>query len=200
MAVAPGDIFRVVVGWDMPDEQLAANVLGLICSSGTGTDAQLLTAAASWVGTMYGTLASAVNQFVDLGETRIVKMSWTGTEWETSSVLGTFTPTFSATNIYEMLPHAVACTVTMPTANPRRKGKVKIPGFSEQMQDGSFIESSGITNLVNFATALIGGLVAGTAVMDYAVLGDDGTARLATGWIVRNILGSQRSRKPGVGV
>lgn len=200
MTVSAGDIFRVVVGYEMPEEQLAANVIGLLVASGTCTDAQLLAAVATFIGTVYQTVQGAISVNVDLAETRLVKMLWSGTEWITSAVIGSFTPTFTSTDVADMLPHAVSPTATFPTADPKRKGKVKLAGFTELQQDESMLETGAITALVNFATALRAGFAAGSAVVGYAVLGDDGTARPSTGYIIRNVMGSQRSRKPGVGI
>ena len=200
MTVASGDIFRLVVGYLLPLDVIAANVLGLKINSGTGTDAEMLAAAATFIASLYANIAGVTHNQADLDEARLVEVAWNGSEWITQRVLGTFTPAFTPTDANDMLPHAVAATVTLPTTAPRRKGKVKIAGLSEVQQAESDLVTGCKTALTSFATDLRAGFTAGTAAVEYAVLGDDGVARSSTGFIIRSIVGSQRSRKPGVGV
>lgn len=200
MAVATGNIFRVVVHWAMPEQVDANNVLGLICASGSCTDAELLTAVAAWLTTAFGYLQGAMHNQVDLADARVVQVVWSGAEWITNRVLGTVMPTFAATDANDMLPHAVSPHVTFNTLAPTRKGKVKLTGFSEVQQADSILLAGAATAMGNFASALLTPLSPGSASCNYVVLGDDGQARNSTGALVRGIVGSQRQRRPGVGI
>jgi hypothetical protein len=200
MAVASGDVFRVAAHFTMPELVDAYNILGLKCTTGSCTDAELMTAAAAWVTTAYGALVGAIHDNVDLYECRVTKMLWSGTEWYVAQVLGLFFPTFTATDSTDMLPHEVAPYVTMETAAPRRKGKIKIPGLTEQWQHDSLLETSAATAMANFANYIRTVLAPGSAQLYYAVLGSDGVARTSTAALIRGIVGSQRQRRPGIGV
>jgi len=200
MTVTSGDIFRLVVGYEMPNEQEASNVLGLKINSGTGTDLEMAAAAAAFITSLYANLQGVIHNQVDLAECRLVEVTWAGAEWITARVLGTFSPAFTPTDANDMLPHAVAPVITLPTLDPKRKGKVKLTGFSEVQQAESDLVTGAKTAMSNFAVDLRAGFTAGTAAVEYAVLGDDGAARSSTGYIIRSIVGSQRSRKPGIGI
>lgn len=200
MTVSVGDVFRASVEFSMPSVQKAFNVLGLKCTAGSATDAQLLTAVDSWLVTAYAFLQGTINNQVDIVEAVVTRMAWNGTIWAVSEVLGTLTPVFGATGIGDMLPHATAGVVTFQTAVPKRRGRTFLPGFGEAEQAESDLVAGAQTALGNWANALTTVLLPGTANVYYAVLGNDGNARTAISYTVNSIVGSQRRRKPGVGV
>jgi len=200
MTVSSGDVLRVALHYTMPEQVDAYNIIGLLCTAGTATDAQVITALATWTNTMLATIVGAVENSVACAQGRVAKMIWSVSYWQVQTIIGTYIPTWSPTNANDMLPHAVAPYITLETADPRRKGKLKFCGFCEDNQDDSIIEAATATAMGNFATALRTALTPGTASLSYAVLGDDGTARLSTAALVRGVVGSQRQRKPGVGI
>lgn len=200
MAVAPGDIFRIAQHITMPEQVDAYNVVALLNGVGTCTDAQLLTNVAAWLSAAYVYLQAQIHDQVDLAEGRVARMAWSGTEWIVSEIIGTILPAFTATNADEMLPHAVAPYVTFDTLAPTRKGKVKLMGFAEDQQSDSILVAGAATQMALFGAQMRTVVASGTALLDYCILGDDGTARVTTAAIVRGIVGSQRQRRPGVGI
>lgn len=200
MTIAADDVIRVAVEYDMPESQKAFNVLGMKCISGTCTDLELLTALATYVNGAWATLAGSIHNQVELASCRVTKMSWQTTEWVVSAVLGSFIPSFTPTDANDMLPHAVSGVIVMPTVKPTSRGRINIPGIGEDRQADSLLTSAGATALANFAVAIRTAIAPGTASLYYAVLGNDGTARTSTSADVNGILGSQRRRKPGVGI
>ena len=200
MTVSANDVLRVAMHLITPEQVDAYNVIGLFCTAGTCTDAQLLAAVGCWLSTAYVFMQSHINDQVDLAEGRVAKMVWSGTEWITNEIIGTVLPNFTATNVDDMLPHAVSPYVTFDTLAPTRKGKVKLVGFAEDQQADSILTAQASTAIANFANALRTPIVAGAATLIYAILGDDGVARATTAATVRGIVGSQRQRKPGVGI
>lgn len=200
MAVGTGDTFRVAVKYSLPEVVTAYNILALVCTAGSATDAELLTAIDSWLVTAYAYLQTTLRATLDIDEARVTKVVWDVSEWVTQQVLGTVYPTFTATNANHMLPHASAGVVTLPTIDPVRKGKIFVPGICEDQQEQSVIDSGAVTALGNFANAIRTVLLPGTATVWYCVLGDDGNYRLSQAALVGGYLGSQRRRKPGVGI
>lgn len=200
MSVSAGDIFRVAVKYSLPDLVTAYNVLGLYCTAGSCTDAELLTAVDSWLTTAYAYLQSSLSDAIDIDEARVSKMLWVATEWVVQEIIGTVYPTFTSTDTQDMLPHAVAAVVTMPTIVPRRKGKIFVPGMTDSDADASTLASGMVTALGNFASGIQTVLLPGTANLWYYILCNDGTVRNAISATVGSLSGTQRRRKPGVGV
>jgi hypothetical protein len=200
MAVEAGDKFRLTVEWLMPELTKAYNVLGMMCTAGSATDSELKSAADLWAVTAYGWLAAHISDEVDMGDFRLFEVQFSEGEWETVRVLDQWAATFTPTSGYDMLPHAVAGVVTFPTANPKRRGRVFIPGLTEIANVNSLVQASVLTGLGAFGNDLLTTMLPGTANVSYHVLGDDGVARAATGYSVNTLFGSQRRRKPGIGV
>jgi len=200
MTVGVGSVYRVPVKWSLPDLVTAYNVLGLVCTAGSATDAQLLSAIDAWLTTAYAYLQTSLNSAADIEEAQVNDMGWTGTEWVVSSVVGVVYPTFTASNGAQMLPHAVSGLVTFPTAVPRRKGKVFVPAICEDDMNKSDVDPTLQTALANFAAGLMTVLLPGSATVWYCILGDDGLTRLPTAAVVGSLASSQRRRKPGVGI
>ena len=198
--IEAGNLMRLVLTWDMPEEQTAQNVLGLGMTGGECTDAQLLTAAATWVSNAFATVQGIVHDQVDLVDADVSKVIWSGASWVTDRVIGSFIPTFAATDATQMLPHAVAGVITFPTIVPKKRGRVFVPGLSEGQQSDSLLVSGASTALGNLAVALRTGFSAGTGTVLYTILGILGQSHVSTGFRVNGLTGTQRRRKPGVGV
>lgn len=200
MTVSSGDIFRAALKYSMPDTQTAYNVLGFMCTAGSCTDTELLTALDSLLVTALAYIAGNIFSGVDVDEARVTGMVWTAGEWVVDRLVGSIVPTFTPTDANHMLPHAVAGVITLPTAHPRRRGRVFIPGLTENQQVASDLEPGAVTSLTSFASALTTVMTPGSANVSYHVLGSDGLARPATTYVVNSLVGSQRKRKPGIGV
>lgn len=195
-----GDKLRLALEFEMPEEQKAMNILGLSMTSGTATDAQFLTAAATFITTCYATLQGVIHNQVDINDGIINTVVWSGTAWVVDRLIGTILPTFSPTDAADMLPHACAAVVTMPTILPKKRGRIFLPGFSEVQQSDSLWVAGAATAMANFATAIRAGFTAGTGLVQYVVLGKAGGSNGTTGFDVGGVVGSQRRRKPGIGM
>ncbi len=200
MTIASGDIIRVAQHIVMPEQVDAYNVIALLCTTGTSTDAQLLTNLETWVATAYANLQARIHDQVDLAEGRVARMEWQATEWIVTEIIGTILPTFAATNSFDMLPHAVSPYVTFDTSAPTRKGKIKLLGFGETEQADSILGQDAATSMAAFIADIRTALSSSSALLSYCVLGDDGVARVSTAGVVRGIVGSQRQRRPGIGI
>ena len=198
--IEAGTIIRCAMEWSMPEEVEAYNVWAMQCSTGEATDAQLLTALASWVQNGWATVQGIIKSTVDIQEVTVNKIIWSGTEWIVDRYIGLIFPTFAATNVNDLLPHATAAVLQFPTAVPKKRGRMFVPGLTEDQQAGSLLTGGAITALTNLATAVRSTLVAGTAQIFYTVVGKGGQSDYSTSSITNGTLGSQRKRKPGVGI
>lgn len=200
MSIDAGDLFRIAQHITMPEQVDAYNVLGVRCESGTCTEAEFLTAAATWVTGLYANLQGVIHNQVDLAEGTLNQVVWSVDAWVVDRLIGTILPSFTPTDANDMLPHAVAGVISFPTDIPRKFGRVFIPGLSEVQQADSLLVSGAATALANFATALRTAFTAGSASFLYRVLGQGGLFDDTTGFSVNGLVGSQRKRKPGVGI
>lgn len=200
MTITAGDVLRAAVEFTMPEQVDAFNILGLKVLTGSCTDAELLAAVGGWLTGAFSWLEAGISDQVDIANCRVTKMAWVATQWEVSAVIGNVIPTFTAEAVDDMLPHAVSSVITLPTGKPTSRGRINIPGATESVQADSVIAGLWATALASFATGIMTQLSPGTTTIDYAVLGNDGQARVPTGANVNGILGSQRRRKPGVGI
>lgn len=194
------DIFRAAVHITMPEQVDAYNILGLKCLAGSCTDAEFLTACATYIQNLYATMDDVMSDQVDLAETTVTKVIFSVDKWIVDALVGTFLPSFTATETADMLPHAMAAVLTLPTAIPKKRGRIFVPGVAETHQSDSLLSSTAATALGNFGTTLRSGFTAGGATFNYHVLGKDGLATYPTSFVVNGIMGTNRRRKPGVGI
>lgn len=200
MTVSSGDVFRVAQHFEGPELVEAYNILGLKCTAGTCTDAELLTAISTWLNTAYGYIVAVISDQVTMSEARVTKMLWSGTEWVVGSLIGSVLNPVTFTETTDMLPHAVSFVPVSATAKPTSRGRINLFGAGESEQEDGLWTSTAVTAVTNFIGGIRSALSPGSASLYYAILGDDGTARTTTSATVGDVPGSQRRRKPGVGI
>ena len=200
MAVAAGDIFRLAQHFEGPEQVDAYNIIALKCISGTCTDAELLAAVSTWLKAAYDELVDVISDQVDMAECRVTKMLWSGTEWIVDSLIGSVLNPSTFAETTDMLPHAVSAVPVFATAKPTSRGRVNIFGVGEAEQEDGLWNSTCVADIAAFAADLRSAMSPGTAVLYYAILGDDGVARTTTSVATTDVPGSQRRRKPGVGI
>lgn len=203
MSVEAGNIIKVVANLSMPDEVLAQNVFYWIVSGdATSTDAFFITKVEDWLEAFYGELAGRISGAVDLQEASVQEVEFDAVDgWVVVRNIGTANPsvTFSATG--DMLPHAGAAIITAQTAVPTRRSRKSIPGCVEAEIDNSTVTSTLLTALANAAVEWISDFAIATGIVCISVLLSElGITIPLVGASVPDILGSQRRRKPGVGV
>jgi hypothetical protein len=195
-----GDIYRAVLHWTLPEQVDAYNVLGLEVTAGSCSGGQLLTAAAAFLTDVVAELEDSIEANVDLVDCKLSKMIWTGVKWEVDVLLGPFFPTFAASGSDELLPQLVAAVTTFPTNVPKRRGRISWPGFDESQQKDGLLLEAAATRMATAAALLLLGFEAGDADVAYTILGHDGTTTIPDTASVNGVCGTQRRRKPGVGV
>lgn len=200
MTISSGDVLRVAQLFEGPEQVDAYNVLGLRCTAGTCTDAEVLAAISTWLNTAYGQIVNMISNQVTMSTGRVAKMAWSGTEWVVSNIIGTVLNPVTFNETTDMLPHAIAAVPVFYTAKPTSRGRINIFGAGEAEQEDGLWNSTAVTLLTNFCGAIRTVLSPGSASLYYAVLGDDGVARTTTSATVNDVPGSQRRRKPGVGI
>lgn len=203
MTVAPGDILQVVQTINMPDLVKAQNVFTFIAGgTGTATDPVITATIEVFLENFYDELAGRISSAVSLAEATINAMSYDITDgWLVDRNVGTAEPsvTFGATG--DMLPHASAAVITAPTAVPKRRSRKSIAGCVEAEVDNSEITTTLLTALALAAIEWITDTpVTGGIILISSLLSDLGITIPLVAATVPDVVGSQRRRKPGVGI
>lgn len=203
MTVSPGDILQVVQNIDMPDLVKAQNVFTFIAGgTGTATDGVITATLEGFLENFYDELAGRISGAVSLAEAVISVMEYDIDDgWLVSRNVGTAEPsvTFSASG--DMLPHAVAAVITAPTAVPKRRSRKSIPGCVEEEIDDSEVTTTLLTALALAAIEwLTDTPVTGGIILISSLLSSLGITIPLVSATVPNVIGSQRRRKPGIGI
>jgi len=130
------------------------------------------------------------------------KIEWNGVYWETTTLIGTRTITgVVGGSAVDMLPHACAPYITANTDDVKKRARKYFMGFADDQSDASTLDSAAYSALINLATEWLTDIIveAGTELVP-ALAGLGGAEKLLLTAIVSNLIGSQRRRKPGVGV
>lgn len=204
MTVAPGSILKLTSGFTLQSGTIMQNIYHFRCVFATAqTEAQVRTTLQSWLEDLLDNLELLTFDEVVSRETFVDVVEWSPTEtrWEVVQNVGSFIPSFTPTQALDPMPDQNSPYVVFKTARPKTVGKKKLFPFTETSFDGSTLSASLVTAIVAYAADAMDDAVIG--LLDYMVPGVPRTAvdafydfALA---VVTNIVGTQRSRKPGVG-
>jgi len=206
MTTETNQILHAVAGILMPDNVVAQMVFhfltdftanqddNTVCSAIEGYIEDILSA-------VNGQVASAVTTILDY----VHEVEWNAVSgvWETKRLVGTVEPSESFSGASELLPWQNAAVLTANTLRPKTRGRKFIPAFTEGMSDGDSEWTS--TALAGLATALAAYIAdetisAGNDLIVGVPSTVDGQFYPFTDGEVVDIVGSQRRRKPGVGI
>lgn len=196
----PGDIFNVALRFALPEGVEAYNVYDFLLSTGSATDAELLTVIAAKLTDAYAFLQDQIRSTVNMQEGKVNKVIWSGTEWIVDRIVGQVIPTFTPTRTDDMLPHAVSPVVTFFTNTPKVRGRKFVPGFTEATQDESLLIGTAISALLSYGSEIFTGETCGAGNLAYVIASSLGIPIGPNIVAVDGIVGSQRRRKPGVGI
>lgn len=204
MAVIDQDILRVSVNMELGDGTQYQNIFHMI-RDGTDvySDEDHVDAIKGRMQTMYATLVGQVLDDVveQLSFVDRIEFNEITDQWEVVENIGTFTPTFSPTNVDDGLPYQDAPFIVFKTQRPKSVGKKFLFPFAENQQESGILTGTAVTQMVAF----------GVQVLAAIVLGGDATLTMGivrTGvqtWltflvaVVNDLIGSQKRRRPGVG-
>jgi hypothetical protein len=194
-----GDVYRVVVSFNMADITIAANTLGFAVASGSCTNAELLAGAKVWLENIYTEVLSLITNDVSLLAGPVWRMVYDAPDWEVAEIVGSITPNVTFTEISEGYAYGVAALLTFKTNHPRTFGRLFLPGLSIDQVDENIINSTDLAKMALAATEVITPFNCGTAVCTYALLCKGGSVRGCSTAHARQFVAYQRRRKPGVG-
>jgi len=204
MTVEQGAILKAVLSIDMPDTQVAQNVYYWELNGTNPIDDQdVMDAIKDGLEALYDELDLRVMDNVHLDNVKVNEMDWNPGEekWDTGRFVGedAIVDTFAGTG--DMLPHAVAAVITAFTEDVKRRGRKFFAGFDDQVVDRSSWTGATITALVAAGVRWLADLViAGGDHLVPGIPSNLGTWLPFISVLISSIAGSQRRRKPGLGI
>lgn len=203
MAVSPGTILKAVSEMTMPGEHKAQNVwYWRLNSEGDQSEATILTHIAAKLNAIFAEIEDHIHADVTLDTVTVNEWVWDEVEgWETGIYIGEAALADAFVGAGDMLPHAVAATVTASTTDVNRRSRKSFAGFTETTQDDSKLSVAVVTAVAAAALEWVTAqVILGSDNLDPGLGGSDGVFYPLAVALVADILGSQRRRKPGLGI
>lgn len=205
MSVSNGEILKTVFEVTLDDGTIAQNVWYHIASfiSPEG-DQDVLDAIEVWTEGMYSNLSPQFVSTMTQNLCTVDKIEFNDLTdiWEVVEHVGTFTPTIGFNNADEQLPNQSSPFITFNTTRPKSRGRKFLFPMGENTQAGTFIVAGTVANLVSFADDALDAIVVdvlSNLLLGIPRVGLDVFLEIFVA-VVTNVLGSQRRRRPGVGV
>lgn len=203
MTVASGEVVKAVATHELLDNVISQSVwYWILTSAAPVAYATILSNIVTEIETFYALLQAHLETDTHLIDVVVNKWEYTGGEgWHTGPLVGVDTLTDSFSSVADMLPHACAFTITGFTQDPNVRSRKSIGGFTEDKALDSDVTAPVVSALANalgewLTPRSVGGadllhpvVPAATGVVEYLLYG-----------LVSDLVGSQRQRKPGVGI
>jgi hypothetical protein len=152
--------------------------------------------------TLYALMNSVITDDSQLTDLVVNKWLYSFAEgWHTGALIGLDTLSSNFAGGTDAFPQAVAAVVTGFTQLPRVRSRKSIGGWLESAASDSTVLSTGLTALANFLGGWLQSLDLGGGELLVPVVPKTGG-----GWeyllygLVSGLMGSQRQRKPGIGI
>ncbi len=205
MSVQDGDILKAVLEFVLADGTIIQNIVHWVAEFITPqSEVDVLSAAKQYGEDLYDEIDTWVDLNVVVNPMTLHELEWDAVEglWVVDRLIGITTPSITFTGATDPLPHQCSAVLVGNTARPKSRGRKFLPPFLDLAADGSDWVSAVLTGL---------GLALNHYLADEVVTASNdlspGVPRTAaneflpfgTG-IVNSIVGTQRRRKPGIGM
>lgn len=203
MSVAGDQKVKLVVEAVLPGGTICQNVWFFNTQfAGLQADQDVLDALETWVEAVYANVMADTDNAVTYNDIVVDVVDFISGKWEVIYHVGTEDIDLTPTNAQDHLPNQVAPFCTFNTLRPKSKGRKFLYGYTEDVTSGSTIGSVPLGRLVDFATdAMADAVIDGSNYLVPGILrkGFDVYYEFASA-SVTNIVGTQRRRRPGVGI
>lgn len=205
MSVSNGEYIKAVFEVDLPDGTIGQNVFNFRCSfTSDQANSAVLSAIEGYVEDIYNSLSTYIRSTLTVNLGAVNKMTWDAVNslWETGTLVGYIAPAPTFGGSGDMLPNQVAPVMVANTTRPKSRGRKFLLGLVEAATAESDLVSAALTAL-------------GTALAHYIAdetisAGNDlivGVLREGVNQFLdftdgeaNSLVGTQRRRKPNVGV
>lgn len=203
MVVQQGTILKAVSTMDLPLETKAQNVwYWRLVGINPISDEDALSAIETAVENFFGELTGAIKSTITLDDAIVHEWEYSvELGWHTGRLVGVKDLDVTFVNTDEMLPHAAAAVMTAYTDDVKKRSRKSIAGFAEDTQEASEWAGGTIASLVLAALEwLANQVILGSDQLEPGLPGKDGDWWPFIAALVSGIVGSQRQRKPGIGI
>lgn len=203
MAVQQGTILKAVSTMDLPLATKAQNVwYWKLVGINPISDEDAMEAIETAVENFFTEVIQSVQEDVTLDD--VIVHEWEYSEelgWHTGRFVGVNELSVVFTGATEMLPHANAAIITAFTDDVKKRSRKSIAGYTEAAQTASEWAGPIITALVAAAVEWMSNqVILGSDQLQPGLPGKDGNWWPFIASLVSALVGSQRQRKPGIGI
>ena len=203
MTVSNGDILKVVLQAVLPDGTQAENVYYLIAAlAAPYADQSILNALETWIETAYTHILGAIVDDVAINDLVCDVIEWQVDHWETVYHVGTEAVDLAPTSVDDWLPNQVSPFATFNTTRPKSKGRKFLYGFSDLAVVGGYLTAAVVTDIADYAADIMDVITLAplNTLTPGIVRSTEDTFLAFLSAVVTNVVGTQRRRRPGVGV
>jgi len=201
--VTIGTVVKAVSTMDMPGAVLAQNVwFWKMTGTSTRDDSLVLAAVVTAVEAFFTELITQISEECSLDDVIVHEWDYNVEEgWHTGRFVGIADLDVTFTGTADMLPHADAGTITAFTLDVNRRSRKSVAGFTEATQTQSYWIASVLTALAAAGVEwLTDQVVSGADYLAPGLAGNNGIWYALITGLASAIVGSQRQRKPGIGI
>lgn len=203
MTVSPGDILKLSADYSFSTGDRAQNVYHFRANLITPVaNSEAQDAVHAWMNDVLDTVEGDIANGTLVHTHYLDLIEWVTDKWEVTANIGSFVPAATFAGAGDLLPQPVSPFAVFNTLRPKSKGRKFLFGYTEGATIGSVLQAGQLANLADYADAVMTHAV--IDVLNYFV---PGIPRFAvdlfldfTGAIVTNIVGTQRRRRPTVGI
>lgn len=203
MTVQQGTVLKAVSTEDLPGTVKAQNVwYWKLVGVNPISDTAAMDAIVDAIEAFFTDLATRTQENITLDDVIVHEWEFDAVEgWQTGRFIGVRELSVVFTNVLQMLPHAVAAVITAFTQDVKRRSRKSIAGLTEDTQDSSAWSGDTVTALAAAAVEwLANRVILGSDQLEPGLAGYDGLWYPLVSALVSSITGSQRQRKPGIGI
>lgn len=205
MSLSNSDVIKVTFEVSLEDGTIAQNVyyMGCVFPGGDQTDTAVKNAVQPWIAAAYNELSAEHVSTITQNQCHIHKMAWDAGEgeWYVDRFVADFTPSVTYGNATESLPNQCAAHAQFETTRPKSFGRKFLFPWGEDRQDQGYMISAALTDLADYAAAILDdAVVDGSNVLTAGIIRVGVNTFLGfTGAVVTDLIRTQRRRVPGVG-
>jgi hypothetical protein len=205
MTVQDNDVLRAVMEVALEDGSIAQNVYTFFADlAASQSDLTVLNAIETYMEDAYSNMSSYLPNTMTQRVCWVDEIEWNATTglWEVTRKVGYFTPTIGFNDANEPLPNQSAPIAVFPTFRPKTRGRKFVFPFAEDAQDATFLVAAALGALADYAADVLADIVIGplNELLPGVASTVTETFQNFDTAIVTNVLGTQRRRKPTVGI
>lgn len=203
MTVSNGDIIKLVVEAILDEGTIVQNVYYLLAElAAPQADQSILNALETWVESAYGNLTVEMSNTVTFQDIVADIIEWDTDHWETTYHIGTEDIDTVPAGTGDPFPNQVSAFATFNTTRPKSKGRKFLFPFDELMALGSYLTAPAVSSIVDYAADILTTIVLGpfNELVPGIVRSSVNEFLEFRSAVVTNVLGTQRRRRPGVGI